>query len=103
MPAKGCVPARQLAQSLGGGVGCCSPRGLGSTRRARGAGAAGPRAAERAVNQLARTFATRKALKRYRTGGTQKVTVEHVTVNAGGQAIVGNVAHGGGGTDEDGR
>ncbi len=30
-------------------------------------------------------------LKRYRTGGQQKVTVEHVTVNEGGQAIVGNV------------
>ena len=59
-------------------------------------------AAERALNKLARTFATQlEALKRYRTGGTQKVTVEHVTVNAGGQAIVGNVAHGGRGEDED--
>ncbi len=58
-------------------------------------------AAERALNKLARTFATQlEALKRYRTGGTQKVTVEHVTVNAGGQAIVGNVAHGGRGEDE---
>ena len=56
---------------------------------------------ERALNKLARTFATQlEALKRYRTGGTQKVTVEHVTVNAGGQAIVGNVAHGGRGEDE---
>lgn len=53
-------------------------------------------AAERALNKLARTFATQmEALKRYRTGGQQKVTVEHVTVNAGGQAIVGTVAHGG--------
>jgi len=50
-------------------------------------------AAERALNKLARTFATQmEALKRYRTGGQQKVTVEHVTVNAGGQAIVGAVA-----------
>jgi hypothetical protein len=58
-------------------------------------------AAERALNKLARTFATQmEALKRYRTGGTQKVTVEHVTVNAGGQAIVGTVAHGEGGADE---
>lgn len=54
-------------------------------------------AAERALNKLARTYATQmEALKRYRTGGQQKVTVEHVTVNAGGQAIVGAVAHGGG-------
>jgi hypothetical protein len=55
-------------------------------------------AAERALNKLARTYAMQmEALKRYRTGGQQKVTVEHVTVNAGGQAIVGAVAHGGGG------
>jgi hypothetical protein len=32
-----------------------------------------------------------EALKRYRTGGEQKVTVQHVTVVEGGQAIVGNV------------
>jgi len=52
--------------------------------------------AERAFNKLARTFAAQvEALKRYRTGGEQKVTVEHVTVNEGGQAIVGNVRHGG--------
>jgi hypothetical protein len=50
-------------------------------------------AAERALNKLARTFTTQMdALKRYRTGGEQKVTVEHVTVNAGGQAIVGAVS-----------
>jgi hypothetical protein len=54
--------------------------------------------AERAFNKLARTFTTQmEALKRYRNGGQQKVTVEHVTVNAGGQAIVGNVSHAPGG------
>jgi hypothetical protein len=48
--------------------------------------------AQRAFNQLARTFAMQlEALKRYRTGGEQKVTVHHVSVNQGGQAIVGNV------------
>jgi hypothetical protein len=48
--------------------------------------------AERALNKLARTFATQMvALKRYRTGGEQKVTVQHVSVSEGGQAIVGNV------------
>jgi hypothetical protein len=36
-----------------------------------------------------------EALKRYRMGGEQKVTVQHVTVNEGGQAIVGHVRHGG--------
>ena len=49
--------------------------------------------AERAFNKLARTFAAQmEALKRYRTGGEQKVTVQHVTVNEGGQAVVGNVS-----------
>jgi hypothetical protein len=38
-----------------------------------------------------------ETFKRYRTGGQQKVRVEHVTVNAGGQAIVGAVEPGGGG------
>jgi hypothetical protein len=48
--------------------------------------------AERAFNKLTRTFATQmEALKRYRTGGEQKVTVQHVSVAEGGQAIVGNV------------
>ena len=57
--------------------------------------------AERAFNKLARTFAAQvEALKRYRTGGEQKVTVEHVNVSAGGQAIVGTVTHGGRGPSE---
>jgi hypothetical protein len=57
--------------------------------------------AERAFNKLARTFTTQvEALKRYRTGGQQKVTVEHVTVNEGGQAIVGNVETGGRGASK---
>ena len=52
--------------------------------------------AERAFNKLARTFTAQvEALKRYRTGGQQQVTVKHVTVNDGGQAIVGPVTHGG--------
>lgn len=54
--------------------------------------------AERALNKLARTFTTQlEALKKYRSVGDQTVRVEHVTVNEGGQAIVGNVATGGGG------
>ena len=48
--------------------------------------------AERAFNKLTRTFNSQmEALKRYRTAGEQKVTVQHVTVGGGGQAIVGNV------------
>src|SRR5262249_21625505 len=52
--------------------------------------------AERAFNKLARTFTAQvEALKRYRSRGDQTVRVEHVTVNEGGQAIDGNVNHGG--------
>ena len=48
------------------------------------------------ATKMLRTFtAQMEALKRYRTGGQQKVTVEHVHVNEGGQAIVGNVNEGG--------
>jgi hypothetical protein len=55
--------------------------------------------AERALNKLARTYAMQmEALKRYRTGGEQKVTVQHVSVNEGGQAIVGNVNQAASGT-----
>lgn len=53
--------------------------------------------AERAFNKLARTYTTQmESLKKYRTGGEQKMTVEHVHVHEGGQAIVGNVQGGGG-------
>jgi hypothetical protein len=38
-----------------------------------------------------------------RTEGKQKVIVEHVHVNAGGQAIVGAINHGGGGCKRGGR
>ena len=47
---------------------------------------------ERVFNKLGRTFAAQmEALKRYRAGGEQKVTGQHVSVSEGGQAIVGNV------------
>ena len=58
--------------------------------------------AEKALNKLARTFATQmEALNRYRGKGQQKMTVEHVHVHDGGQAIVGQVAQGGGATEKD--
>jgi hypothetical protein len=51
--------------------------------------------AERTFNKLTRTFVTQMdALKRYRTGGEQTVTVQQVNVSEGGQAIVGNVTQG---------
>jgi hypothetical protein len=50
------------------------------------------------ANKLSRTYATLlEALNRHRGKGQQKVTVEHVHVHEGGQAIVGNVMQPGGG------
>ena len=44
------------------------------------------------ANKLARTYATQmEALQRYRGKGQQKMVIEHVNVNSGGQAIIGNV------------
>jgi hypothetical protein len=52
--------------------------------------------------KLLRTFvAQTEALQRYRGKGQQKVTVEHVHVHTGGQAIVGSVSQSGGGRDSD--
>jgi len=53
------------------------------------------------ATKMLRTFTTQtEALKRYRTGGQQKVTVEHVHVSEGAQAIVGAVSTGGRGYGE---
>jgi hypothetical protein len=50
------------------------------------------------ANKLSRTYATLlEALSRHRGKGQQKVTVEHVHVHSGGQAVVGIVAAAGGG------
>jgi hypothetical protein len=50
------------------------------------------------ANKLSRTYATLlEALNRHRGKGQQKVTVEHVHVHAGGQAVVGVVEPSGGG------
>jgi hypothetical protein len=50
------------------------------------------------ANKLSRTYATLlEALNRHRGKGQQKVTVEHVHVHSGGQAVVGVVETPGGG------
>ena len=50
------------------------------------------------ANKLSRTYSMLvDFLNRHRGKGQQKVTVEHVHVNAGGQAVVGTVEHRGGG------
>ncbi len=44
------------------------------------------------ANKLSRTFTMQmEALNRYRGKGGQKMIVEHVHINSGGQAIIGNV------------
>ena len=56
---------------------------------------------DKAFNRLARTFTIQmEAFRKHRNGGNQKVTVEHVTVNQGGQAIVGNVSKGEGNNEK---
>ena len=52
------------------------------------------------VTRLMRTFAAQvEALQRYRSAGQQTVTVQHVHVADGGQAVIGSVSTGGGGGD----
>jgi hypothetical protein len=47
-----------------------------------------------AAARLLKAFATEvEALRRFRNGGLQFVRVEHVHVNDGGHAIVGNVSN----------
>ncbi|MCP4406572.1 MAG: hypothetical protein GY807_02195 [Gammaproteobacteria bacterium] len=53
---------------------------------------------EKALNRLSRTFAQQvETLKKYRTGGQQKITVQHVQMSDNAQAVFGDV---GGGSDE---
>lgn len=50
------------------------------------------------ATKLLRTYVAQvEALSRFRTKGQQTIKVEHVTVESGGQAVVGNVQVGGGG------
>ena len=50
------------------------------------------------VTKLMRTFtAQMEALQKHRTKGQQTIQVQHVQVNDGGQAIIGDVKTGGGG------
>jgi len=59
----------------------------------RSAGAAGDPNLAPSAAKLMRTFANQtEALGRYRGKGEQKMTVEHVHVYKGGQAIVGQVS-----------
>lgn len=52
---------------------------------------------EKAANRLARTYSMQmETLNKHRRKGTQKVVVQHVNVENGGQAVVGDISTGGG-------
>lgn len=55
---------------------------------------------QRLTNSVARLQASFQqgmlTMQKLRTGGNQTVTVQHVNVSAGGQAVIGNVTRGGG-------
>jgi hypothetical protein len=56
------------------------------------------------LSRLQRAFTTQMdSLSNMRRGGRQKVTVEHIHVYPGGQAIVGNVTHAGRGAEDENR
>ncbi len=48
------------------------------------------------ATKLMRTYVAQvEALRKYRTGGKQTIQVQHVNVNEGGQAVIGNIQGGG--------
>ncbi len=59
-----------------------------------------PEAIDRNINRLTKLMRTytaqMEALNKYRNKGKQKITVQHVNVNEGGQAVVGDVTQGAG-------
>jgi hypothetical protein len=99
---KGIEPRDQLEAMLAAQMGAIHMLTMDFARRLNAADNIPQRdSAERALNKLVRSFAVQvETLKRYRSDGSQKVTVEHVTINEGGKAIVGNVSHGGAGGSE---
>ena len=55
-----------------------------------------------AAGRLLRAYATQvETLRRLRNGGSQVVRVEHVHVNEGGQALIGNVRKDGSGGESE--
>lgn len=94
---KGIEPRDQIEAMLGSQMAAVHLAAMTFARRLAHCETIGQQAsAECAFNKLTRTFtAQMEALKKYRSSG-QQVVVKHVTVNDGGQAVVGNVQTGGG-------
>jgi hypothetical protein len=106
---KGIEPRDQIEAMLGAQMAAAHMASMTFTRRlANVENIPQQDSAQTAFNKLARTFAAQvEALKRYRSGGEQKMTVQHVHVAEGGRAIVGNVStpapRGGGERKSEGR
>jgi hypothetical protein len=99
---RGIAPRDPLEGMLAAQMVAVHEAAMGCFHRAHDRGyAPGLRQAELSqANKLVRSFAAQlEALDRHRGKGQQTVRVEHVTVQAGGQAIVGAVSHPGGGGD----
>ncbi len=95
---RGIAPRDALEGLLAAQMVAVHEAAMGCFHRAHDRGyAPGLRQAELAqATKLVRSFAAQlEALDRHRGKGRQVVRVEHVTVNAGGQAIVGEVNHAG--------
>ena len=89
------LPVRMMKADALSGTICDRPSTR--TRAGRSVIALASRSDLTQANKLSRTYAALvEALNRHRGKGQQKVTVEHVHVHAGGQAVVGAVAAEGG-------
>jgi hypothetical protein len=94
----GIKPQDEIEGMLGAQIIACHNASMECYRRAMLAEQTfeGRREALNQANKLSRTYAALvEGLNRHRGKGQQKVTVEHVHVHDGGQAIVGNVEAGG--------
>lgn len=90
---KGVEPRDQIEAMLAAQMAAVHSASMTFARRLAQAGnVVQQEAAERIFTKMARTFAAQvAALKDYRSKGEQKVTVQHVHVSEGGQAVIGNV------------
>jgi len=89
---KGIEPRDQVEAMLAAQMAAVHVATMTFARRVANETIPGQNSAERAFNKLARTFAMQlEALKRYRSKGEQKMTVEHLHVHSGAQAVVGMV------------
>jgi hypothetical protein len=89
---KGIQPRDQVEAMLAAQMAAVHVATMTFARRVANEMIPGQNSAERAFNKLARTFAMQlEALKRYRSKGEQKMTVEHLHVHSGAQAVVGMV------------